>query len=118
MSEKIVNNDSTLCRIRLKAYNPEALRITSSILVGELNRLDNLYKLVTKINGPVRLPVRKRYYSLLRSPHIDKNSQEQFEVRRHKWFFDLVLPRKNYINLLARVTFPAGIEISIIFPNT
>jgi small subunit ribosomal protein S10 len=118
MSEKITKDEPTTCRIRLKAYNPEALRITASILVGELNRLDKLYKLVTKINGPVRLPVRKRYYSLLRSPHIDKNSQEQFEVRRHKWFFDLVLPRKNYINLLARVTFPAGIEISIIFPNT
>lgn len=118
MSEKVINDGPTDCRIRLKAYNPEALRITASILVGELNRLDELYQLATKINGPVRLPVRKRYYSLLRSPHVDKDSQEQFEVRRHKWFFDLVLPRKNYINLLARITFPAGIEISIIFPNT
>jgi small subunit ribosomal protein S10 len=118
MSEKVIKDGPTNCRIRLKAYNPEALRITTAILVGELNRLDKLYQLVTKINGPVRLPVRKRYYSLLRSPHIDKDSQEQFEVRRHKWFFDLVLPRKNYINLLARITFPAGIEISIVFPNT
>lgn len=117
MSERNIKDGPTTCRIRLKAYNPEALRITASILVGELNRLDKLYKLATKINGPVRLPVKKRYYSLLRSPHVDKSSQEQFEIRRHKWFFDLVLPRKNYINLLARITFPAGIEISIIFQN-
>jgi len=117
MSEKNIKDGPTTCRIRLKAYNPEALRITASILVGELNRLDKLYKLVTKVNGPVRLPVKKRYYSLLRSPHIDKSSQEQFEIRRHKWFFDLVLPRKNYINLLARITFPSGIEISIVFPS-
>jgi len=115
MSEKNRKDRSTTCRIRLKAYNPQALRITASILVDELNRLDKLYQLATKINGPVRLPLKKRYYSLLRSPHVDKSSQEQFEIRRHKWFFDLVLPQKNYINLLASITFPAGIEISIIF---
>jgi len=61
MSEKNIKDGPTTCRIRLKAYNQEALRITASILVGELNRLDKLYKLVTKVNGPVRLPVKKRY---------------------------------------------------------
>lgn len=102
-------------RIRLKAYNSKVLRISTFLLEKEIERLDNIYNLKTTLRGPIRLPVKKRYYSLLRSPHIDKASQEQFELRRHKWIFDVEVSKKNYINLLGAISFPPGVEISIYF---
>lgn len=107
----------TRFRILLKAYNSRVLNISSFIIKQELDRLDSVYGLTTQLKGPIRLPVKKRYYSLLRSPHIDKHSQEQFEIRRHKWIFDLTVPQKNYINLIGLLSFPPGVEISIYFED-
>lgn len=102
-------------RILLKAYNSKVLNISAFLIQQEIKRLDEIYGLNTLMKGPVRLPVKKRYYSLLRSPHIDKDSQEQFEIRRHKWIFDLKVSQKNYINLIGLLSLPAGVEISIFF---
>lgn len=102
-------------RIRLKAYNSRVLRISSLLLENELKKLDGLYSGQSLFKGPIRLPVKKRYYSLLRSPHIDKDSQEQFEIRRHKWIYDVQVSKKTYINLLSNISFPPGVEISIFF---
>jgi small subunit ribosomal protein S10 len=104
-------------RILLRAYNSRVLNISAHILKQEIERLDNIYGLKTVLKGPVRLPVKKRYYSLIRSPHIDKHSQEQFEIRRHKWIFDVKLSQKSYINLLGLLAFPAGVEISLFFED-
>ena len=113
-----MNQTETLSfRLRLKAYNSRVLRISALLLEKELIRLDEIYKEKTIIKGPVRLPVKKRYYSLLRSPHIDKSSQEQFEIRRHKWIYDLTVPKKNYVNLLGLIAFPPNLEISILFKD-
>lgn len=111
----MTENGNISFRVRLKAYNSKVLRISTFLLEKEIQRLDGLYSLQTKLKGPIRLPVKKRYYSLLRSPHIDKASQEQFELRRHKWILDVEVQKKNYINLLGAVTFPPGVEISIFF---
>ena len=111
----MAKNGEISFRIRLKAYNSRVLRISSLLLEKELKRLDDIYNGQTLVKGPVRLPVKKRYYSLLRSPHIDKASQEQFEIRRHKWIFDIQVPKKNYINLLSAISFPPGVDISIFF---
>lgn len=111
----MTENENISFRIRLKAYNSKVLRISTFLLEKEIKRLDLIYNLETQIKGPVRLPVKKRYYSLLRSPHIDKASQEQFELRRHKWILDVEVQKKNYINLLGALSFPPGVEISILF---
>lgn len=111
----MTKNPQISFRIRLKAYNSRVLRISSLLLEKELKKLDEVYSGQTVLKGPVRLPVKKRYYSLLRSPHIDKDSQEQFEIRRHKWIFDIDVPKKNYINLLSNISFPPGVDISIFF---
>jgi small subunit ribosomal protein S10 len=111
----MTENGNISFRVRLKAYNSKVLIISTFLLEKEIQRLDGIYNLQTKLKGPIRLPVKKRYYSLLRSPHIDKASQEQFELRRHKWILDVEVPKKNYINLLGAVTFPPGVEISIFF---
>ena len=65
-------NTKTSFRIFLKAYNSRVLTICSHLLEKEIERLDQNYGLKTIIKGPIRLPVKKRYYSLLRSPHIDR----------------------------------------------
>lgn len=104
-------------RILLKAYNSRVLNISAFILQQEIQRLDSIYGLKTLVKGPVRLPVKKRYYSLLRSPHIDKDSQEQFEIRRHKWILDIKVSQKNYINLIGLLSFPPGVEISVFFED-
>jgi small subunit ribosomal protein S10 len=111
----MTENGNISFRIRLKAYNSKVLRISTFLLEKEIERLDKIYNFQTKLKGPIRLPVKKRYYSLLRSPHIDKASQEQFEIRRHKWILDIEVQKKNYINLLGALIFPPGVEISIFF---
>lgn len=111
----MMKNGEINFRIRLKSYNSRVLRITSLLLEKELKKLDELYHGQSLLKGPVRLPIKKRYYSLLRSPHIDKDSQEQFEIRSHKWIFDVQVPKKNYINLLSNLSFPPGVDISIFF---
>nr|YP_009550300.1 ribosomal protein S10 [Characiopsis acuta]QAA11237.1 ribosomal protein S10 [Characiopsis acuta] len=111
----MTKNGEISFRIRLKAYNSRVLRISSLLLEKELAKLDQIYSGQTVLRGPIRLPVKKRYYSLLRSPHIDKDSQEQFEIRRHKWIFDIHVPKKNYINLLSSISFPPGVDVSIFF---
>nr|YP_010478476.1 ribosomal protein S10 [Chlorobotrys sp.]UVI60781.1 ribosomal protein S10 [Chlorobotrys sp.] len=111
----MTKNGEIAFRIRLKAYNSQVLRISNLLLEKELAKLDKIYKGQTSFKGPIRLPLKKRYYSLLRSPHIDKDSQEQFEIRRHKWIFDIQVPKKNYINLLSNLSLPPGVEISIFF---
>nr|YP_009550998.1 ribosomal protein S10 [Pseudellipsoidion edaphicum]QAA11935.1 ribosomal protein S10 [Pseudellipsoidion edaphicum] len=111
----MTENGNISFRVRLKAYNSKVLIISTFLLEKEIQRIDGIYNLQTKLKGPIRLPVKKRYYSLLRSPHIDKASQEQFEIRRHKWILDIEVPKKNYINLLGAISFPPGVEISIFF---
>jgi small subunit ribosomal protein S10 len=111
----MTKNPEISFRIRLKAYNSRILRISSLLLENELKKLDELYSGQTLLKGPIRLPIKKRYYSLLRSPHIDKDSQEQFEIRRHKWVYDIKVPKKTYINLLSSISFPPGVDISIFF---
>lgn len=111
----MTENGEITFRVRLKAYNSRVLKISTLLLEKELKRLDGIYNTQSLVRGPVRLPVKKRYYSILRSPHIDKASQEQFEISRHKWIFDIKVPKKNYINLLSMISFPPGVSISIFF---
>jgi small subunit ribosomal protein S10 len=66
-----------------------------------------------KVFGPVPLPTRIERYTVLRSPHIDKRSREQFEVRTHKRLIDILEPTAKTMDALNRINMPAGIEIKI-----
>jgi small subunit ribosomal protein S10 len=66
-----------------------------------------------QVHGPIPLPTRIERYTVLRSPHIDKKSREQFEIRTHKRLIDIVLPTAKTIDALNKLSLPAGVDIKI-----
>src|SRR6516164_1598019 len=65
------------------------------------------------VHGPVPLPTRIERYAVLRSPHIDKKSREQFEIRTHKRLIDIIQPTGKTIDALNKLSLPAGVDIKI-----
>ena len=63
--------------------------------------------------GPVPLPTRIKRFCVFRSPHVDKDSREHFEIRTHKWLVDIIDPNPKTIDQLTRLQMPAGVDISI-----
>ncbi len=66
-----------------------------------------------RIAGPIPLPTRISKYTVLRSPHVDKKSREQFEVRRHKRLVDIVDPTQKTLDALTELDLPAGVHVEI-----
>ena len=94
-------------RIRLKAYDHKILDQSALQIVETAERTG------AKVAGPSPLPTRIERYSVIRSPFIDKDSQEQFEVRTHKRLIDVVEPSQKTISALMRLNLPAGVDIEI-----
>jgi small subunit ribosomal protein S10 len=67
----------------------------------------------TKISGPVPRPTSRRIYTVLRSPHVDKKSREQFEIRTHKRLIDIIDSTPQTVDALMRLDLPAGVDIEI-----
>ena len=65
------------------------------------------------VTGPIPLPTEKEIYTILRSPHVDKDSREQFEIRTHKRLIDVIDPGSKTIENLTRLNLPAGVDIEI-----
>ena len=65
------------------------------------------------MSGPIPLPTRMERYTVLRSPHVDKKSREQFEIRTHKRLIDIIEPTPKTVDALNKLNMPAGIEIKI-----
>ncbi|MGR3178017.1 MAG: 30S ribosomal protein S10 [Candidatus Anammoxibacter sp.] len=94
-------------RIRMEAYDHKALDQASAEII------DNAKRSGAKVIGPIPLPTRIERYTVLRSPHVDKKSREQFEIRTHKRLIDIVEPTSKTIDSLNKLNMPAGIEIKI-----
>jgi small subunit ribosomal protein S10 len=94
-------------RIRLKAYDHKILDQSAQQIVETAERTGAL------VAGPVPLPTRIERHSEIRSPFIDKNSQEQFEIRTHKRLIDVLDPNQKTISALMRLNLPAGVDIEI-----
>ncbi len=94
-------------RIRLKAYDHKILDQSAAQIVDAAERTGAL------VYGPVPLPTKIERYTVLRSPFIDKDSQEHFEMRTHKRLIDVVKPSPKTINALMKLNLPAGVEIEI-----
>ena len=94
-------------RIRLKAYDHRILDQAAS------NIVDTAESTGAKVSGPVPLPTKIEKFSVIRSPFIDKDSQEQFEIRTHKRLIDVLDPSGNTIRALMRLNLPAGVDIEI-----
>ncbi|MFZ5424684.1 MAG: 30S ribosomal protein S10 [Patescibacteria group bacterium] len=97
----------TRIRIKLKAYDSRIIDISASKIV------DTAIRTGAKVVGPVPLPTRIERYTVIRGPHIDKRSREQFELRTHKRVVDILGPTSSTIDSLSHLDLPAGVGISI-----
>lgn len=94
-------------RIKLKAYDHASLDHSSDEIVRTAKRTG------ARISGPVPLPTRRSIYTVLRSPHIDKKSREQFETRIHKRLIDIYDSNPSTVDSLMKLDLPAGVDIEI-----
>ncbi|UCC87609.1 MAG: 30S ribosomal protein S10 [Anaerolineales bacterium] len=94
-------------RIRLKAYDHRVLDQSVRQIVDTAERTGAL------IVGPVPLPTRIEKFTVIRSPFIDKDSREQFEIRTHNRLIDVVEPSSKTIDALVRLNLPAGVDVEI-----
>ncbi|KHE90785.1 30S ribosomal protein S10 [Candidatus Brocadiaceae bacterium S225] len=75
--------------------------------------MDTAKRTGARVSGPIPLPTRMERYTVLRSPHVDKKSREQFEIRTHKRLIDIIEPTPKTVDALNKLNMPAGIEIKI-----
>ncbi|MFH1337094.1 MAG: 30S ribosomal protein S10 [Candidatus Zixiibacteriota bacterium] len=94
-------------RIWLKAYDYRSLDKSSKEIVRTVIRTG------AKVTGPVPLPTQRRLYTVLRSPHVDKKSREQFETRVHKRLIDIYDSTPQTVDALMKLDLPAGVDVEI-----
>jgi len=94
-------------RIRLKGYDHKLLDQSTSEIVGTVQRTG------ASIAGPIPLPTKIEKYCVLRSPHVDKRSQEQFEIRTHKRLIDILEPTQQTVDSLMKLELSAGVDVEI-----
>ncbi len=94
-------------RIRLKAYDHEVLDRSTQEIVRTAKRAG------AKISGPIPLPTRRSVFTVLRSPHIDKKSREQFEMRVHKRLIDITESTPQTVDALMKLDLPSGVDVEI-----
>ena len=99
--------DTQKIRIRLKSYDHRLLDQSVVMIV------DTAKNTGARVVGPIPLPVRINRFTVLRSPHVDKKSREQFEVRTHKRLVDIMDPTSQTVDALMRLDLAAGVDVEI-----
>ena len=99
-------NDQKI-RIRLKAYDHHLLDQSTAEIVETAKRTG------ARVSGPVPLPTRISKYTVLRSPHVDKKSREQFEIRIHKRLLEIINPTPQTVDALGKLDLSPGVHIEI-----
>jgi small subunit ribosomal protein S10 len=94
-------------RIRLKAFDHRILDHWAKEIVETAKRTG------ASVTGPIPLPTRKERYTVLRSPHVDKKSREQFEIRTHKRLLDILSPTAKTVDELKKLNLPGGVHINV-----
>ncbi|HLF59071.1 MAG TPA: 30S ribosomal protein S10 [Alphaproteobacteria bacterium] len=94
-------------RIRLKAYDHRVLDQSTLEIVNTAKRTG------AQVRGPIPLPTRIEKFTVLRSPHIDKKSREQFEIRTHKRLLDIIDPTPGTVDALMKLDLAAGVDVEI-----
>ena len=100
-------NKKQKIRIRLKGYDHEIVDKSTKLIV------ETAAKTGARISGPIPLPTERNLYTVIRSPHVNKDSREQFEMRTHKRLIDILDPPPNTVDSLMRLDLPAGVDIEI-----
>ena len=99
--------DNTNIRIRLKAFDHRVLDQSTSEIVSTAKRTG------AQVRGPIPLPTGIEKFTVNRSPHIDKKSREQFEIRTHKRLIDIFEPTPQTVDALMKLDLPAGVDVEI-----
>ena len=94
-------------RIRLKAYSNEILDQSTEEIVNTAKRTG------AQVRGPIPLPTKKEVFTVLRSPHVNKKSREQFETRTHKRLIDIVEPTPQTVEALMKLDLASGVDVEI-----
>jgi small subunit ribosomal protein S10 len=94
-------------RVRLRAFDAELIDQSAKSIVGAVERAG------ARVSGPVPLPTKIQKFTVLRSPHVNKKSREQFEMRTHKRLIDIINPTSETINALMKLELPAGVDVEI-----
>lgn len=99
--------DTQKIRIRLKGFDYRTLDQSSLEIVETAKRTG------ARVSGPIPLPTRIERFTVNRSPHVDKKSMDQFEIRTHKRLLDIVDPTAKTVDELKKLNLPAGVDITI-----
>ena len=99
--------DNQNIRIRLKAFDHRILDQSTAEIVNTARRTG------AKIRGPIPLPTSLNRFTVLRSPHVDKKSREQFEMRTHKRVLDIVEPTPQTVDALMKLDLASGVDVEI-----
>ena len=94
-------------RIRVRAFDHRLLDQSTREIVDTAKRTG------AQVAGPIPLPTRTNKYTVNRSPHVDKKSRDQFEIRTHKRLLDILNPTQNTVDTLMRLDLPAGVDVEI-----
>lgn len=107
LKEEECHMQSQKIRIRLKAFDHKLLDQSTKEIVETARRTG------AKVAGPIPLPTRVNRYTVLRSPHVDKKSREQFEIRTHKRMLDILEPTQQTVDQLMKLDLSAGVDVEI-----
>ena len=99
--------ESQNIRIRLRAYDSKLLDSSTSDIINTANRTG------AKVKGPIPLPTRIEKFTVNKSPHIDKKSRDQFEIRTHNRLLDIIDPTPQTVDALMKLDLSAGVEVDI-----
>ena len=94
-------------RIKLRGYDHRILDQSAAEIVESARRTG------AEVSGPVPLPTQRSVYTVLRSPHVDKKSREQFQMKTHKRLLDIVNPTSKTVDALRKLDLPAGVDVEI-----
>uniref|UniRef100_UPI0030029201 ribosomal protein S10 n=1 Tax=Anunuuluaehu liula TaxID=3049639 RepID=UPI0030029201 len=94
-------------RVKLKGYDHNLLTKSCEAIINTINKTN------VKAIGPIPLPTKRKIYCVLRSPHVDKDSREHFEIRSHIRIIDIYEPVSQTIDSLMRLNIPAGVDIEV-----
>jgi small subunit ribosomal protein S10 len=94
-------------RLKLKAFDHKLLDVSMTEIV------DTVKKTGATIVGPVPLPTKREVFTVLRSPHVDKKSREQFQLKTHKRVMDILDPTAKTVDALRKLDLPAGVDVEI-----
>ena len=100
-------NKNDKIRIKLKTYNNTLLQACCKNIIETAHRTD------AKVIGPIPLPKKRRIYCVLRSPHVDKDSREHFEIRTYSKIIDIHESSSQTIDSLMKLNIPAGVDIEV-----